>query len=466
MSASILKKIGVALIVLMVFFVYLRINDYRAKHFKVSAKTFHVQTSKTVLLNTEFSVYQLLASANHFHIMMSDNVNVPIINMRRTLHIEKSWIEGGFIYVLYSIDLLNSDKSLTDVPKFSFNKLQLHLKDGKTIKIKTMNNPPIQPLPTRLTYGHRVYNEKFISFQLDPQTLNASNRQDYLSILNKIDKVTILDPTLEASDRKKTMLSPITFPAQLNQDKYYVGSTPINKELKVKGATIHFNSVKKYFDHNELHYLVTNNKNQLLSVQVRIQPQNKQFQQNFYSTNLDLANQTAYVANLSGNVQITPENVLYKQNKPIKFTITQEEFKSLLKNNNEIKVADLPNGHVYFGFDRSSNPEAFYIGLKNDSTTGPKLTSISVLPKDQVKQMQLPSGSHPNFATISLSSMEGKTIHLSRSNNYYSSSMNDEMKSFFNMINLDTFSKGFVVNLDGLFYQESIKAHPITLTIK
>lgn len=465
MSVSNLKKIGLVIIVLVAFFIYLKFNDYKAKHFKVDAKSFHVKTSKAALLNDDFSVMPLLEPANRFHIMMDENVDVPLVNMRRTLHIEKAWLNEGFLYVLYSIDLKNTDKTLADVPKLSFSKIQLHFNNGKTVNVTTSDVQLGKTPSSRLTYNYRVYDELFCGIQLTPQDLlNATSSKAFLNNLKKIDKVTILDPMIELKNHKTSIRS-ITFPIKLNQDKYYVGSNPINKEINVKGATIQFEKVKNYFDHKELEYKISNNKNHIVSLEFSLNADggSDPSQPDTYTSELDFDNHTTFVVN-SNHVKISPEKVTYKLGKTIKMKISPKVFKQLLNTDKETKVADVLNGQIYFGFDRPYNPDSFYLGFKKDLNKELQFAYPSFLPKNQDTSMPKTVINHSTL--ISFTSLDGKPINWDTSNGSSSIEGEGEMKIFFSMDHMDNLDKGFTIELDGLMYEEPVDIKPFMISLK
>ncbi|WEG13504.1 hypothetical protein PU629_03810 [Pullulanibacillus sp. KACC 23026] len=467
MMGSTFKKIGMVALVLVIFLVYMKFNDYKTKHFKVNAKTFHVQSSKADLLKDEFSAMPLLEPANQYHIMMDESVDVPLVNMQRTLHIEKAWLNEGFLYVLYSIDLRNSDKTLTDVPTLSFNKIRLHFSNGKTVDVTTNEDPSVNT-PSRLTYNYKVYDEKLLGLEVDPGALQLKGNENYMDVLNKIDKATLLDPTLEVKGQPKTSLSNISFPVKLNQDKYYVGSNPINKEMKVKGTTIQFTKVKKYYDHDELEFKTLNNKKHLVNLTYQFRPADGDSSpvDKFLpgdTTSLDFNSHSAYMEDSGDRVQIIPQKVSYKLNKSIKFTITPEMFKKLSTNYGEEKVADIPGGHIYFGIEMEEDG-FFYLGFKSDSRNEAQPTAYEFVSKNFASKMSKEARDQTTFITFT--TLDGKSIDLDTPDQFSTDEGTGETKTFFSRPNADSPEKGFKVEIDGLIYEEPVNTNPITISLK
>lgn len=474
MSASNLKKIGLVILVLVVFFIYLKVNDYRTKHFKVDAKTFHVQPTKQALLNQEFKVMPLLVPANKYHIMINENVNIPLVDMRRNLHIEKSWLYGNSLYLMYSVDLRDTDHSLSDVPKLSFSKIRLHFSNGKTVTLTLTNHNqqlPFNTPATRFTYGHRVYDEMFNYLPLT-QKLSVSTNTDYLNAIKKINSATLIDPTMTVN-KKKTLLDPITFPISLNQENYYVDSQPINKTITVKGAKIQFESVKTYFDHKELNYKTIQNPNHITSLEYQVTGLvlgNSHTQTTTFTSELDLSRTTTY-AGVSSNhqVKLTPTRVMFKQNKNLTIKISPADFKYAINNNanKDKKVAHVLNGQLSFGIDQGMNPNAFYLGFTSDLKNGPQLSDQSnILTQKQVNAM--PAQVKDTATIASVTALDGTPINVVLENAFYAISdpNNATQKIYFNVSNLDTLKNGFIIHLDGLMYQEPIKSPPITFSLK
>lgn len=464
MSAANIRKIALVVVLLMALFIYLKFHDYNAKHFKVNAKSFHLKTTKETLLESEFHGIPLLNSANIDHIMMNEDVDIPLVDQRRTLHIEKAWLKDNFLYVLYSVDLKNTDQTLADVPKLSFSKIQLHFNNGHTVNLNlNQNNPGIKP-PSRFTYNYRVYDEVFVGFRLNPQMLSTTSKL-FLDQLDKIDKVTLLNPSIELRHHN-TSLNPITFPAKLNRDKYYVGTTPINKEITVRGTTIQFKNVKNYYDHKELEYTVSPNKNHLSMLEIRLSSNGGILKgdpsfPNSYMTDLDLNSNTTYIEN-TGTIKISPEKVIYKLDQPIKITITPKIYKQVLEMDQEKKVADVLNGQVYFGFDNWTNPNSFYLDFKQNPSKNPQLVDQSLIPKNQASSWPM---SVINQSTlISFTDLNGRPINWDASNQSSSIAGDGEVKDFFNMDTMKQPDKGFIIQLDGLMYEEPVSGQSITIS--
>lgn len=469
MSPSTLKKIGLVVVILVAFFSYLKLSEVKAKHFKVDVKSFHVKPTETALLKTEFSAMPNLDSANHYHIMMDENVTVPLVNMRRTLHIEKVWLHESFLYVLYSVDLKNTDKTLADLPKFSFSKIQLHCKNGKTLNVSPNDSLLGVPPTSRATYNYRVYGEVAYGFEFSRKgLLTLKSRQDLLNDLKKIDKVTLLNPTIELRN-KKTALKPITFPAKLNQDKYYVGSKPVkNKEINVKGATIQFEKVKTYFDHKELEYKVITNKNHFISMASSVQTFGGSDPSipAAYTSDLIFNSHTMYFENADADrVKITPEKAMTKLDKTIKIKISPQVFKQLLNTNTQKKVADVLNGQIYFGFDRRMSFNSFYVGFKKEPNKEPQISSsLFFLPNNPKNNRQ--NTIYNDLTLVSFSTLDGKPINWDMSDSFTSTEEDGEQKAFFNMGQLDKLDHGVLIELDGLTYEEPVKSKPITISLK
>ncbi len=464
MNASTLKKIGMVLLVLAAFFILIKVNDDRAKHFHVNAKTFHVKSTKNTLLQTEFKFMPLLEPANQYHIMMNENVDVPLVNMRRTLHIEKAWLHPDFLYVLYSVDMKKSDQTLADVPQLQFSKIQFHFKDGKTLDVTTTptgfqagSSPNL-----RSTYDHKVYGEVLCGIPFNPQVFKARNIEAVMNKIKQIDKVTLINPTILLKEQKSAV-DAITFPIQLNQDKYYVSSQPINKKIQVKGATIRFNQIKTYYDHSELDYQTVANPNHLLNIEFDVKPKgSNQPQGDRYVVGLELDSHSTLLSETKVPFAIQPKKVEYKLDKPIKIQISSGTFKKLLKSNSEKKVADLPNGSIYFGFDQEKDPSAFYLGIKRGPNKEPQINDINLISKKQASAM---SQSTINQVTlISITTLEGDAIDAGMSDQIFSK--NGEIKSFFRLNNLDKLDQGLNIELDGLIYEQPVDSAPITISSK
>ena len=487
-----LKKIGILIVILLVFIGYLQYKNYKENHFAVDKKKFNVKDSFAAVMASDYSNIPFLENADHYDIVDTLDKEVPLVNMRRDLRIEKVWLSMDNLYILTSFKLSQDDKSLDDIPEIRIGKLVFHRDNGKdfpysTPEMKYGESGTLVQAPQgleRRTFNHRVYQSQVISMDFSGAFYGD---EDYEKAINSINKVTLSDVKLVEKQKgkkkdKQTSVDDITIPISFNLDKYLVKTIPIHQELAINNSKIVFKSYELYFDHGALKYDIKGNSSPIeMTANFKLDGKGASSFDEENSKNI-VYNTISLVDNPYNEIDvynpdfktvtIEPEQYSFMDTNKIEFTITKKQIKQLTEGKtHEIKVGNIKNGEIYFGVNGSIDYYgSFYLKFTNNNKGYPTVDNNMHFMVEQnflgqsdenIKYMKA------TMPSISIENDKKKTLHTLQPEGIPNDGEEDKLVYGFyiNPTEWDI-SKTFHITLKGLIYQDELKVDPVTISLK
>ncbi|WNB90237.1 hypothetical protein [Bacillus sp. NEB1478] len=219
------KKIFIGLILIIAFISYTQFQKSAEPTWKVNTEKFQVADSWNELMKLEESKFQDLKFVNHFHLLKDSKIIIPIPNEQREFKIEKTWYYANQLYILYSVDLLERDKNLDDIPKLFVDKIKLSSSNGDSLETPAESYNGEISLDGYV-YKHRVYRSVILRSNFE----NVNEEADWEKII-KSDRLEFTKLSLY-SKKGTIKLDPISFkvtPANVNEEPIIISSEPINK---------------------------------------------------------------------------------------------------------------------------------------------------------------------------------------------------------------------------------------------
>jgi hypothetical protein len=221
------KKFFIGLVIIIAFITYTQFQKSAEPAWEVNTENFQVADSWNDLMKWEELKFQDLKFVNHFHLLKDSKIIIPIPNEQRELKIEKTWYYANQLYILYSVDLLERDKNLDDIPKLFVDKIKLSSNNGDSFETPAESYNGEISLDGYV-YKHRVYRSVILRSNFE----NVNEEADW----EKIIKSNRLEFTkLSLYSKKGTIkLDPISFkvtPVNVNEEPKIIRSEPINKKF-------------------------------------------------------------------------------------------------------------------------------------------------------------------------------------------------------------------------------------------
>lgn len=95
------KKLGILVIVLIGFIIYIQLDQYQDTHFKVDEQTFNVKDDMQQVMAPYYKVRPNLKQADRYNIVNDVNKEIRLTNQRRTLTIDKVYLgPNSFFYAV------------------------------------------------------------------------------------------------------------------------------------------------------------------------------------------------------------------------------------------------------------------------------------------------------------------------------------------------------------------------------
>jgi hypothetical protein len=160
------RKVIIGGVLLAGFALYTQYEKSAEPVWKVNDKNFRVVGSLQEGMTKEYVNFEELEVVDRYGLLQQVNKTIPLKNELRTLRIEKIWNLQGRLYLLYSIDLKERDKSYQDIPTLTVKKVKLSNDQGKESMFSASIN---NKLNEGFVYKHRLYRSTFIV----PQTNNV-----------------------------------------------------------------------------------------------------------------------------------------------------------------------------------------------------------------------------------------------------------------------------------------------------
>lgn len=240
------KKIGAAVVILLLFLAISLVMQYKNSHFEVNQKVFHSEKSFEKVMGKQYEQVEDLSLADKYHITTEPNKEIQLPNMKRQLTFHKVWLSRKGIYFLYSSNIHQNDKKLSDLPKLTFDKVIYHLKNEEDITVDT----PGKRDTGNETFDRELYRGLFIFQQTAFDNPIEFGKQQ--SKLAHVTSMTLVRPTVFTENGQK-ILNDIQLPVSLNKDKWLIKTAELDQSWQVSPQLkLDFTSYKQYFDHAEV----------------------------------------------------------------------------------------------------------------------------------------------------------------------------------------------------------------------
>jgi heat shock protein HspQ len=220
------KKLIIGAVLLIGFVLFTQYKKSAEPAWKVNAENFQVINNWDELMKLEEKKYYELKFATRFQILKDANKSIPLLNENRTLRIEKTWNHGHQLYILYSVDLLERDKSETEIPKLRVDRVKLTSKDGEDFETRA-ELVEGDTGSESYVYKHRLYR----SLMIYPQFENI-HQNDWEKISGS-ERLELTSVSMNSS-KGKIVLDSIAFKIKpINRDLLdeTIASTSVNQNL-------------------------------------------------------------------------------------------------------------------------------------------------------------------------------------------------------------------------------------------
>jgi hypothetical protein len=236
------KKLSIGAVLLIGFALYTHYEKNKEPLWEVNKDQFHVIDSWSELIHLESLKYYDLKFAHHFKLLKNNGLSIPLPKDRRMLRIEKTWQNGLQLYVLYSVDLNERDKSELDVPRLNVGKVKFSTNDGKAVEAQAeQRNGEISS--SGFVYKHRLYR----SFLVLP-SFPLRNEEEWETIMNS-ERLEFKENTI-TSNSISDKFQPIAFQIKkqtLDRIPETIAASPIDQTLYLyDGTTVNLVDLEVY----------------------------------------------------------------------------------------------------------------------------------------------------------------------------------------------------------------------------
>ncbi|TKD68811.1 hypothetical protein [Pseudalkalibacillus hwajinpoensis] len=211
------KKIGMKLIPVLILFgaflVYLNWSQNSEPTFEINKEFNEVQSETKVFKQIS---QELTGSFMPIEYQLFQDVDLEkvLVKERRTLEIEKVWMQDNYLHLIYSVDLLQEDQNDKDIPQLTLNELSLHSKENSiALKVNQSSNMRSNTIPQSYVYKHKLY--RGIAFNM----LSSEEAHDDIQKVyewNNVDYITLVNPEMVRDSGKGEALDSISFDTSLN----------------------------------------------------------------------------------------------------------------------------------------------------------------------------------------------------------------------------------------------------------
>ena len=239
------NKIIIGLLLLIGFVIYTQYEKNAEPTWQVNDENFLVMKDWEELMDAEKSKFSDLKFAHHFKLLKNSQISTPLANNQRKFQVERTYSFGQQLYILYSVDLAERDKEESDIPRLSFNQVEVTSKKGKTFQF------PIDIYEGEgaiggVVYKHKLYRSMTIHIQYD----KVETDEEWKEVLSS-ETVKLLNPTF-TSNKGKTKIDNLTFkikPHNVFDVPPVLATETIDKSLEL------FNDQKIHLDAFEVYQM-------------------------------------------------------------------------------------------------------------------------------------------------------------------------------------------------------------------
>ncbi|MFC0188738.1 hypothetical protein ACFFJY_10605 [Fictibacillus aquaticus] len=191
---------------------------------KVNENEFYIVKKLKEGLQIEYVQNPQLRVSDHFGLIQKNFNEVQLPGDFRTFKIEQFSFSPHESYLLYSVDLKESDKNELDVPVLNAKKAVYTFEDGSEEEFPLIFTVNGEAPANEFVYKHRLY--RSVRIQPDFQQLSEDTWQK----INTTQKLKLDQLTL-TSKNSETKLKPVFFKVNPHNEESILGAEPLNRKI-------------------------------------------------------------------------------------------------------------------------------------------------------------------------------------------------------------------------------------------
>ncbi|MED1865708.1 hypothetical protein P4V41_19800 [Fictibacillus nanhaiensis] len=239
------NKIIIGILLLVGFVIYTQFEKSAEPTWKVNDENFVLMKDWEELMDMEKSKFSDLKFADRFKLLKNSQISIPLANNQRKFQVERTYNFGQQLYILYSVDLVERDKVEGDIPRMSFNQVEITSKKGKTFHF------PIDIYEGEGSIGgvvhkHKLYRSMMIHIQYD----NIETDEAWKEVFSS-EKVKLLNPTF-TSNKGKTKIDNLTFTVKPHN---VFEAPPVLATATIDKSLVLFNDKKIHLEKFEVYQM-------------------------------------------------------------------------------------------------------------------------------------------------------------------------------------------------------------------
>lgn len=268
MRKSTVVKIGIVLLLLLIFIGYNTYVKWEKTHFTVDSDAFNIKDSFAEVMDEEYKRVERLRLADQFNKVGNPDITENFPNEQRQLKIDKAWFQPGRFFawfqpgrffVLYSVNLQKNDQLPEDIPELNFSEVTMKTMDGdsKTFPIKES-----EEIGENVDYEGTVYDRRLyrgIEFELDYDSLEDVDLNYLEKFIDETGVITLDHATLtehgdEEDNDTKNHVENLKVTDQFSEENYSLATIPLDEEIVLDNDdVIYFSQLELTMASNHLY---------------------------------------------------------------------------------------------------------------------------------------------------------------------------------------------------------------------
>lgn len=211
------KKIGMKIIPVLLLFgaflVYLNWSQNSEPTFEINKEFTEVQSETKVFKQISQELTGSFIPIE-YHLFQDVDLEKVLVEERRTLEIEKVWMQDNYLHLIYSLDMLPEDQNEKEIPQLTINGLSLHSKENSiALNVNQSSNMRSNTIPQSYVYKHKLYRGIAIDMVGSEEEFDEFQQ---VYEWNNIDYITLQNPEMVKDSKKGETLNSISFDTSLN----------------------------------------------------------------------------------------------------------------------------------------------------------------------------------------------------------------------------------------------------------
>lgn len=260
MKKNLPAKLIILALLFIAFFGYNAYNRWNHSHFTVDSKAFHIVKSYQALIQNQKKMSPQVSLAYQYQLLKTINRTVTLPNLKRKVTIHKVWYNQPNLYLLYSVNLLKSDKKPADVPQLNFTNIIFHSTHHTMVKTNAMN---ITMSNTHPGFDSEVYHDELYRGIL-LQSTSSGDPNKFYNVLNHLGRIDLTGSSLIVPNKGYVVLNNLK---KVNYEYHQGDDVLFQKKLNQtvqlnNGVQLYFSKLKAEVNAKYL-YFTTNQPSQL-----------------------------------------------------------------------------------------------------------------------------------------------------------------------------------------------------------